>query len=218
VNKKWLIAHRGCQCDGRENTKSAFKATKNYPIDFVELDIHSTKDGVIVCHHDFDISGQKIASLDFNQLKKLDPELTMFDEAIQLCGNVPLIVEVKPTGIGKKIVKTLKTHPNWYIASYKYQALIELADLGIDKKRMFLLQHKHPLFHIKHALKGGFGGIAVYYLYTFIPFYLYFAKKKGLKIYVYSPDSLVFARLSRIFLPYVGVCTNHPDKLQKLKY
>lgn len=217
MNKKWLIAHRGCRCDGRENTKAAFKAAKKYPLGFLELDIHATKDGVVVCHHDFDVNGSKIADLEFGQLKKLDPDITTLKEATRLCRNTPLIVEIKPTGIANKIVKTLKTHPNWYIASYKQEALIELADLGIDKKRMFLLQHKLPVFHLKRTLGSGFGGIAVYYLYALIPFYLYLAKKKGLKIYVFSPDSLIFARFARAFSPYIGICTNRPDKLQKLK-
>jgi glycerophosphoryl diester phosphodiesterase len=48
----WVIAHRGFSGKYPENTMSAFRAAAELPIDALELDVHSTRDGRIVVIHD----------------------------------------------------------------------------------------------------------------------------------------------------------------------
>lgn len=48
----WVIAHRGFSGKYPENTMSAFRAAAEMPIDALELDVHSTRDGKIVVMHD----------------------------------------------------------------------------------------------------------------------------------------------------------------------
>lgn len=48
----WVIAHRGFSGRYPENTMAAFKAAAELPIDALELDVHSTRDGKIVVIHD----------------------------------------------------------------------------------------------------------------------------------------------------------------------
>ncbi len=48
----WVIAHRGFSGRYPENTMAAFEAAAKLPIDALELDVHSTRDGRIVVIHD----------------------------------------------------------------------------------------------------------------------------------------------------------------------
>lgn len=48
----WAIAHRGFSGRYPENTMAAFEAAAKLPIDALELDVHSSRDGRIVVIHD----------------------------------------------------------------------------------------------------------------------------------------------------------------------
>jgi glycerophosphoryl diester phosphodiesterase len=48
----WVIAHRGASYDERENTLPAFERAVGYGVDFVELDVQASSDGVLVVFHD----------------------------------------------------------------------------------------------------------------------------------------------------------------------
>jgi Glycerophosphoryl diester phosphodiesterase len=50
--KFWVIAHRGFSARFPENTMLAFEKAAALPIDAIELDVHSTRDGKIVVIHD----------------------------------------------------------------------------------------------------------------------------------------------------------------------
>jgi len=52
VTRPLVIAHRGNQDAGYENSLAAFRAAGPAGADGVELDIHSTTDGVLIVHHD----------------------------------------------------------------------------------------------------------------------------------------------------------------------
>jgi glycerophosphoryl diester phosphodiesterase len=215
--KKWLIAHRGAQCDGRENTKAAFVGTNKYPLGGVELDVHTTKDGAVICHHNFDINGEKIADSTFSKLKKLDPELITLDEAILIIGKeLPIIIEIKPKGTAKNIIKYLNDNSNCLAVSFKTSEIKYLVDAGIDKRRLCLSQRGEPLDHIKNATDIGCGGLVLNHAYV-NPIWYYRAKKAGFKMYTYTVNSLIEASLMRLFYPKLLICTNRPDKLQKLR-
>jgi len=51
-NGFWVIAHRGFSGKFPENTLASFEAAAKLPIDALELDVHSTRDGKIVVIHD----------------------------------------------------------------------------------------------------------------------------------------------------------------------
>jgi glycerophosphoryl diester phosphodiesterase len=216
MRKDWLIAHRGAQSDGRENTIPAFKAAHKYPVGWVELDVHTTKDGVVICYHDFKLQDADIDKSTFKELKSLDSELATFDEAIEAVGNIPLIVEIKPAGTAKNIIRQLNNHPGWLIASYKEEVITELIDMGISKKRLYLLQHKHSFGQIKKAKRLGVGGVGFSQL-TINPILYLKAMKNDLHIYAHTVNSTSQARLFRFLYPKMAICTDRPDLLQKLK-
>ena len=53
--KNIFIAHRGQTHDVPENTLESFLDATKKGFDWIEIDILKTKDGVIVCSHNFDL-------------------------------------------------------------------------------------------------------------------------------------------------------------------
>lgn len=47
-----IASHRGGAMLWPENSPTAFRETAQLPVDFVEFDVHPSRDGVIVVHHD----------------------------------------------------------------------------------------------------------------------------------------------------------------------
>ena len=214
--KNWLIAHRGAQCDGRENTIAAFGACQKYPLGWVELDLHTTKDGVVICHHDCNINELNIATTSYKDLKIIDGQLTTFKEATKALDNIPLIVEIKPTGTAKHIINELYDHPAWLVASFNIEAIKELISLGVDKKRIYLLQRKNSVGHINNALANCLGGVGVNQRLLTPRFYLK-AVKNGLSVYTYTVNSPWQAKLFRSLYPKIKICSDRVDLLQNIK-
>lgn len=52
VSKPYVCAHRGDNVNAPENTMPAFELAARENLKWIELDVHQTSDGVIVCNHD----------------------------------------------------------------------------------------------------------------------------------------------------------------------
>lgn len=72
-----LFAHRGASAHFPENTLPAFAAAMAAGIDYLEMDVRATRDGVIVVHHDPTLLRQcgvdrPLSDLTFEELRCLD--------------------------------------------------------------------------------------------------------------------------------------------------
>ncbi len=64
VDKPLVCAHRGDNVNAPENTMPAFELAASENLEWIELDVHQTSDGVIVCNHDSSIkrvTGQNLS-------------------------------------------------------------------------------------------------------------------------------------------------------------
>ena len=52
MNRTAIASHRGGALLWPENSPTAFQQTSRLPVEFVEFDVHPSRDGVIVVHHD----------------------------------------------------------------------------------------------------------------------------------------------------------------------
>ncbi len=74
------IAHRGVRDRYPENSLPAFIAAVDEGADAIELDVHATRDGVVVVHHDphlprestSPLAGRAIAALDYEELSTFE--------------------------------------------------------------------------------------------------------------------------------------------------
>ena len=108
TEKMLFIAHRGESNDAPENTLKAFRLAWQRDTDGIELDIHLTADGKIVCIHDADTSrvGDKklvVAKESYEALSKVD---------VGEGERIPLLSEVlKESPIDRQIYIEIKTGP-----------------------------------------------------------------------------------------------------------
>lgn len=71
-----VIAHRGASGQRPENTMPAYELAIAQGADMIEIDLHRTRDGIIVVTHDEELAGiggvGEIADATFDQIRRLD--------------------------------------------------------------------------------------------------------------------------------------------------
>lgn len=95
-----IIAHRGASGREYENSRAAFTRAVELEADGVELDIHSTGDGIIVVHHDAELPGLgPIGHLDFPAVSEYrlpnGETVPTLPEVLDILGDLDVYVEVK---------------------------------------------------------------------------------------------------------------------------
>ena len=114
VNMPYVCAHRGDNVNAPENTIPAFELAAMENLSWIELDVHQTKDGVIVVNHDSDIyrtTGQKLSIHDstLEQLQQYEygdwlpgnfknVHMPTLKEVLQMCYEQGMYVQVEIKG------------------------------------------------------------------------------------------------------------------------
>jgi len=132
-----IIAHRGASRDRLENTLAAFSCALEQEADAFELDVHATRDGVVVVHHDPDVptnvddapgaTGRRltISAVDYTTLKAVrlrnGESLPTLDEVLRLADSKATVyVEVKGLGIEAEVMACLNRHPGTQTAVHSF--------------------------------------------------------------------------------------------------
>jgi glycerophosphoryl diester phosphodiesterase len=113
-----VIAHRGMPRKTLENTLAGFALAIEGGAEGIELDVHATRDGVVVVHHDPTLApspgsppgtaGPAIAALTFAELRRETSDIPTLDETLALVdGRATLYVEIKAPAIEGRVVSEL---------------------------------------------------------------------------------------------------------------
>jgi glycerophosphoryl diester phosphodiesterase len=120
-----LIGHRGAPRERPENTLASFLRALDLGADAVELDVHATRDGVVVVHHDFvphaaasvaSLEGRAIAALTAAELSTFHlsgeriPTLAAVLDAIGR--RVTVYVEIKGRDIEAAVIAAIASVPS----------------------------------------------------------------------------------------------------------
>jgi glycerophosphoryl diester phosphodiesterase len=163
-----VIAHRGASAYKPENSISAFEEAIHMKADYIETDVHQTKDGVVVIMHDFSVNrtctnGNKCSEVkdltysEFCTLKIKDgnEQPPSLDSAIRFInGRCKLLIEIKKggdfyPGIENKILDIIKNNhaEAWVdiIHSFDKQALLKLQEQKTGARLQKLIVFKFPL-------------------------------------------------------------------------
>ncbi len=118
INDVLIIGHKGASSITPENTLKAFQKAIELRADYVEFDIHVTKDGEIVIIHDsdtFNTTGVKgmIRDMTLEQIKNLDAgegeKIPTLRELISIARKkMGLQIEIKSTNLLDKLIYILK--------------------------------------------------------------------------------------------------------------
>jgi glycerophosphoryl diester phosphodiesterase len=107
------VAHRGVPRRAPENSLPGFELALALGAEGVELDVHATRDGIVVVHHDASVRwGRRIADTSFATLREheLAPGVvlpTLAEVCALLDGRAELFVELKGAYIEELVVNVL---------------------------------------------------------------------------------------------------------------
>jgi glycerophosphoryl diester phosphodiesterase len=144
-----VIAHRGASGYEYENSRAAFRRAVMLDADGVELDVHATRDGGIVVHHDPDIPGLgPIALLSLSEARQIRLRngelLPVLSEILELVGNRDVWVEIKslPPVYDEALLAILDRGPSphrYAIHSFDHRIVHRLGEIRPGLNRGILL-------------------------------------------------------------------------------
>lgn len=117
-----LIGHRGAPRERPENTLPSFLRALELQADGIELDVHCTKDRVVVVHHDElpratppsgSLAGRRIDSLTFDELQGFSVRglalISTLEEALAVIkGRADVFVELKGAAIEREVIDVIR--------------------------------------------------------------------------------------------------------------
>jgi glycerophosphoryl diester phosphodiesterase len=117
-----LIGHRGAPRERPENTLPSFLRALELQADGIELDVHCTKDRVVVVHHDeipratppsARLAGKRIDALTFDELQGFSVRglalISTLEEALAVIkGRADVFVELKGAAIEHEVIAVIR--------------------------------------------------------------------------------------------------------------
>jgi glycerophosphoryl diester phosphodiesterase len=144
-----VIAHRGASGYEYENSRAAFRRAIMLDADGIELDVHATRDGGIVVHHDHDLPGiGPIAQLSLAEAREVrirnGEPLPLLAEILELVGQRDVWVEVKslPAKYDQQLLDVLDGGPapeRYAVHSFDHRIIYRLGKIRPDLRRGILL-------------------------------------------------------------------------------
>ena len=158
--KPELIAHRGASREYPENTLEAFRRAAELGADAIELDVHATRDGRLVVHHDATLRGRllptPVRSLTFDEVGEFrvgGERIPTLDEVIEAVGHrLRIYCELKGTNTAQGATKALSSlGDRAAVHSFDHRMVAEAARLAPDLARGVLetSYHRDPCFALR---------------------------------------------------------------------
>ena len=149
MRRPYVIAHRGASGYEYENSRAAFRRAIMLDADGVELDIHATRDGALVVHHDAEIPGfgpiAQLSRAEARQVRIRNGEpLPLLSEVLELAGDREVYVEVKslPEIHDEELLAVLDRGPapaRYSVHSFDHRIVRRLGECRPDLRRGILL-------------------------------------------------------------------------------
>lgn len=223
-----IIGHRGAAGLALENTLPSLELARLLGVDAIEFDIRKTKDNRLVLCHDSDLSDisnsdEKVRNLNYSELQKItltdeQSNVPSLREALKMCGNIPVMIEIKESGCAELLLKELRDFPetNYTILSFKLEELAVLRKLDPNIK-LYGLERTKPYDIIQFARELHLNGIGLNF-WLLNPLTYWLAKRYKLQMFVYTVNNRLLGRFIGLLYPDVAVCTNHPEWFIKHPY
>jgi len=238
-----IISHRGASGYAPENTLKAFRLAVEMGSRDFEFDVHQTRDGILVVHHDFSLkatSGKdvKIAGLSYAELKKYNVaahfkhdkaprHVPRLEEVIDIIGPGAswLNFEVKNDGnvyhgIEEKLLAFLLSKPGLFekavVSSFDNGTLKRFRERSPELKLAYLGHGLSTVLLLPALKKAKALGAVNFHMALRIAFALNVSriKKAGFRVCVYTVNEKKDAlRMKAIGVD--GIFTNYPDIMGK---
>lgn len=216
-----IIGHRGAPGIALENSAASFKAALEAKVDIIELDVRLTADDQLVVLHDTRTTRVAVESVavrdktlrELQSLKLRNGErLLSLDQALDIIGSHPVMVELKDNGCVDELLLVLGRHPKAHIivSSFFHDELEQLRRVAPDIPR-YVAEHFAPVAIIQHARHLHADGIALN-KWLMNPLTYRLAKRYQLELAVYTVNSSLISRFLLKLYPDIYFYTDHPDR------
>ncbi len=242
-NKVKVIAHRGFSGIAPENTLASIKKALELQVDFIEIDVHQTKDNEIVVIHDDTVDRTtggvgRINEFTLSQLRKLDAgvwkgkefqgeRIPTLDEVLALVkGKSKLLIEIKDTyneyeGIEERTLELIERHSakkSCILQSFDDFSLLNIR--AIDQTGSFEL-HKLLEFDVSSLFEEINEGVYRYVKAINIDYALLTAEmvdkihQNKFQVFTWTVNTEDAIR-SVIKMGVDGIISNYPDKVKNI--
>jgi glycerophosphoryl diester phosphodiesterase len=220
-----IIGHRGAAGLALENSRESLLAAIEHSVDMIEFDVRHTGDGQLVVIHDKatgrvsegttrTVSEQTLAELREVSLSNGE-ELMTVDDALDIIGNTPVIIELKDHDSVDELLTVLKRHPDARpsIASFQHDQL-RLVRRASPDIPTYVLEHYAPvdIVHTAHNIQATGIGLNKWLMN---PLTYWLARRYKLDMYLYTVNNPLLARFLHLFYPAINICTNRPERFIK---
>jgi glycerophosphoryl diester phosphodiesterase len=225
-----IMGHRGAAGLVAENTLPSIQKALDIGVDWVEFDVHRTRDGKLVVIHDsftrrIAHEWMRVKNQDLLTLQQLETKsghrIPTFTEVVQLIGDRAKInVEVKSKGCADEIADTIKKltkadylYDHFLVSSFSPKLLAEVREKNKNIKLSLL--HRLLPFGFTSVHKDLHLSAAGFSQFHITPQVLQMAKRRGLMTYVYTVNS---QRNASRFASWGvdALITNRPDRMVEL--
>jgi glycerophosphoryl diester phosphodiesterase len=153
------IGHRGAPREYPENTLPSFARALELGADGIELDVHATRDGVVVVHHDpvpmattpdGRLAGRPIADLTHEQLRTFSVapgvKIPTLADVLALVGAGAFVyVELKGSGIERLVIDVIRGGgARCAIHSFDHAAVARVRTVAPEIRRGLLFSRRPP--------------------------------------------------------------------------
>lgn len=221
----YVVGHRGAAGVFPENTLMGFRYAIELGVDYVECDVHLTRDGHLVVMHDATVDrttngSGRIDELDFATIRVLDAGkgeiVPTLDEVLTTVqGKVRLLCELKGAGVEDAAVDAVLARgmgSEVIFTSFHLERLQAVKRHG-EHLRIGAIFSDPTDDDIARAASLGVTGIGVHYKSLNLRT-VERVLSEGIDLRAWNPDTLR-EQLAMIALGVSGVSTNRPDILLK---
>ena len=147
------IAHRGAKREVPENSIPAFRRAFERGADAIELDVHATRDGVVVVHHDPSLrpgpgqAKRAIAALTWDELRRIelapDVGVPRLEDVLAMTPPAKTVyVEIKGEQIESAVLAAIAgSRVPCAVHSFDHAAIATCRDIAPDVPRGLLFEH-----------------------------------------------------------------------------
>ena len=217
------IGHRGAAGHAPENTLAAVRQGIELGVDFVEIDVRRTTDGVLVALHDATVNRTtngrgRVEALSLGEVRKLDAgngeRIPTVEEVLQMAGGrTGLMLELKVDGLAHLTVQTVQKvqldTPVIY-ASFLHKELTHVRAVETEAALMVLFD-RLPRTPVPYAMQYQPVYVGLRHDRATRPLVEAF-HRENVKVWVYTANSL--ADIARaISIGVDGVISNFPERI-----
>ncbi|NIA14063.1 MAG: glycerophosphodiester phosphodiesterase [Nitrospiraceae bacterium] len=219
----YVVGHRGAAGLEPENTIRSFERAIELGVDYVECDVHLTRDGHVVVIHDDHVDRTTnghgaVRSLDLETVRSLDAgggqQVPTLDEILDvIAGEVRLFCELKGEGVADAALDCVAAHGLQDDVVFTSFTIERLEQAKQRNNRCHVAPNLVRPIEADLARAAGLEAWGAGILYHHLTIAMVDqAHEAGLSLRAWNPDTLR-EQLAMIALGVDGVSTNRPDIL-----